>query len=225
MAKLLSQRAVCGVRRDEGKPVGEAVQVVRGAATRGTEGHLLPSPREVAARPRIELSYLRSQPDGKSQADNPGETALIKSATFCCTCLAFAITAAWADAPLQPALLKPTKVTAAEAAGPVFNRKDAVKENGPDGPSTDMAMMKSADQKMTAGLYKAGPSDVAIASYSEDEFCYFLSGSVKLTSSDGTVIEVKAGEAVAIPKGWKGRWTTPGYTKYYVVYDAGAKAK
>jgi len=28
-----------------------------------------------------------------------------------------------------------------------------------------------------------------------------------------------AGEAVLIPKGWKGRWTTPGYSKYYVVYD------
>jgi len=24
---------------------------------------------------------------------------------------------------------------------------------------------------------------------------------------------------VLIPKGWKGRWTTPGYSKYYVVYD------
>jgi uncharacterized cupin superfamily protein len=156
----------------------------------------------------------------KSLAINPGETALIKSATFCCTCLAFAMTAAWADAPL-----KPVKVTAAEAGGPVFSRKDAVKENGPDGPTTDVTMMKSADQKMTAGLYKAGPSDVAINSYPEDEFCYFLSGSVKLTSSDGTVVALKAGEAVAIPKGWKGRWTTPGYTKYYVVYDSGAKAK
>jgi uncharacterized cupin superfamily protein len=148
------------------------------------------------------------------------ESALLKSLTFCCACLVFAVTAAWADAPL-----KPVKVTPAEAAGPVFNRQDAVKENGPDGPTTDVAIMKSADQKMTAGLYKAGPSDVAIDSYSEDEFCYFLTGSVKLTSSDGTVLEVKAGEAVAIPKGWKGRWTTPGYTKYYVVYDPGAKAK
>jgi uncharacterized cupin superfamily protein len=154
------------------------------------------------------------------------ETSVIKSATFCWTLLAMAMTAAWAaDAPPKPVPLKPVKVTAAQAAGPVFNRKDAVKENGPDGPTTDVAMMKSADQKMTAGLYKAGPSDVPIDSYPEDEFCYFLTGSVKLTSSDGTVIEVKAGEAVAIPKGWKGRWTTPGYTKYYVVYDAGATAK
>ena len=120
---------------------------------------------------------------------------------------------------------RPVKVTAAQAAGPVFNRKDAVKENGRDGPTTDVTMLQSADRKMTAGLYKAGPSDTAIESYPEDEFCYFLSGSVKLTSADGSVLELKAGEAVAIPKGWKGRWTTSGYTKYYVVYDSGQGAK
>jgi uncharacterized cupin superfamily protein len=32
-------------------------------------------------------------------------------------------------------------------------------------------------------------------------------------------VELKAGDAVVIPKGWKGRWTTPGYSKYYTVYD------
>ncbi|HEY2683575.1 MAG TPA: cupin domain-containing protein [Steroidobacteraceae bacterium] len=120
---------------------------------------------------------------------------------------------ALADAP------KPVKVTAAEASGPVFNRKDAVKENGAEGPTTDVTLMQSADKKMSVGVYKAGASDTPIDSYPEDEFCYFLTGSVKLTSSDGTVLEVKAGEAVAIHKGWKGRWTTPGYTKYYVTYE------
>jgi uncharacterized cupin superfamily protein len=127
---------------------------------------------------------------------------------------------AWADGPL-----KPLKVTAAQAAGPVFASKDAVNEKGADGPTTDVTMMKSADQKFEAGLYKAGPSDTPIDAYPEDEFCYFLTGSVKLTSADGTVLDIKAGEAVAIPKGWKGRWTTPGYTKYYVVYDAEKKSK
>jgi uncharacterized cupin superfamily protein len=76
---------------------------------------------------------------------------------------------------------------------------------------------------MSAGLCKAGASDTAIDSYPTDEFCYFLSGSVTLTSDDGTALVLKAGEAVAIPRGWKGRWTTPGYTKYYVVYDEKAK--
>lgn len=127
---------------------------------------------------------------------------------------------AWADNQK-----KPVKITAAEAAGPAFERKDAVHENAADGPTTDVTLLQSADKKMTAGLYKAGPSDSPVDSYPEDEFCYFLTGSVKLTSADGSVLELKAGEAVAIPKGWKGRWTTPGYTKYYVVYESGKSGK
>jgi uncharacterized cupin superfamily protein len=115
---------------------------------------------------------------------------------------------------------KPVKLTAAEAAGPVFKRKDAVHENGADGPTTDVVMLKSKDGKMSAGAYQAGPSDTPIDAYPEDEFCYFLTGSVKLTSADGSVVDVHAGEAVFIHKGWKGRWTTPGYTKYYVVYES-----
>ena len=35
----------------------------------------------------------------------------------------------------------------------------------------------------------------------------------------------QAGEGVAMPKGWKGHWSTPGYKKYYVTYTGGAKPK
>jgi len=86
-------------------------------------------------------------------------------------------------------------------------------------------LLKSRDARFEAGLYEAGPSDVAIASYEEDEFMLFLDGGVTLTSADGTVLEATAGEAVAIPKGWKGRWTTQGYRKYYVTYSGAAKPK
>jgi uncharacterized cupin superfamily protein len=120
-------------------------------------------------------------------------------------------------------MLKPRKVTPAEAAGPLFDSKEAkpASEPGLSKPATDVTIGMSADKKMTAGLYKAGASDVAVDSYPEDEFCYFLTGSVKLTSTDGSAVLVKAGEAVFIPRGWKGRWTSPGYTKYYVVYEGG----
>ncbi len=71
-------------------------------------------------------------------------------------CIALATTAlpALADAP------KPFKVSAAQAKGPIFNRKDAVKENGGDGPTTDVSLLQSDDKKMQAGIYKAGPSDI-----------------------------------------------------------------
>ena len=127
-----------------------------------------------------------------------------------------------ADAPKPNAtVLKPVKVSALDAHGPVFKSKSAVTDNGPDGPAIDVPMLKSRDGHFTAGLYSAGPSDVPIESYGEDEFMYFLEGSVKLTSADGSVLEIKAGEGATIPKGWKGRWTTSGYKKYYVTYEGG----
>jgi len=135
---------------------------------------------------------------------------------FALLCLSCIAAAAWADA---PPLSKPVKVTAAEARGPVFKSPGAVQEKGEDGPATDVPVLKSRDGKFTAGLYSAGPSDVPIESYSEDEFMFFLEGGVTLTSADGTVLRVKAGEGAFVPKGWKGRWTTKGYKKYYVVYD------
>jgi len=116
---------------------------------------------------------------------------------------------------------KPVKVSAAAAHGPIFSTKTAVKDNGPDGPSTDVTLARSKDGRMESGLYSAGPSEQDIDSYPEDEFMFFIEGSVKLTSSDGTVLQAHAGEGVAVPKGWKGHWSTPGYKKYYVTYDSG----
>jgi uncharacterized cupin superfamily protein len=141
------------------------------------------------------------------------------------TAIALAWTA-YADAPKAPAVAsKPVKVTATEARSAVFQRKSAVHENGADGPTTDVSLLKSRDGHFEAGLYSAGASDQPIEAYEEDEFMYFLEGSVTLTSADGTVLEVHAGEGVVVPKGWKGRWTTQGYKKYYATYQSGPKAK
>ena len=128
--------------------------------------------------------------------------------------------AAFADAPAPKPLVttKPVKISAAEAAGPIFASKNAVKENGADGPATDVLLLKSKDGKVEFGLFDAGPSEQDIAAYEDDEFMFFLEGSVTLTSADGTVLEAKAGEGVAMPKGWKGHWSTKGYKKYYVTY-------
>jgi uncharacterized cupin superfamily protein len=127
--------------------------------------------------------------------------------------------------PKPVATTHPVKVSAADAVGPVFSGKNAVKENGPDGSTTDVLLLRSKDRKVEMGLYEAGPSEQDIESYEDDEFMFFLAGGVTLTSSDGTVLQAQSGEGVAIPKGWKGHWSTKGYKKYYVTYTGGAKPK
>jgi uncharacterized cupin superfamily protein len=56
--------------------------------------------------------------------------------------------------------------------------------------------------------------------YGVDEFMYFISGGVTLTSSDGSMQKIEAGEAVTIPKEWTGIWETEGYSKIWVIYSA-----
>ena len=71
----------------------------------------------------------------------------------------------------------------------------------------DFTSLKSSDGKFASGMYKAGPQ------------AFDIEGSVTLTSTDGAVITVNAGEAVTIPKEWMGRWQTEGYRKIWVIYS------
>jgi uncharacterized cupin superfamily protein len=130
--------------------------------------------------------------------------------------------------PPMPAMTgsKPVKVSAADAAGPVFHGKFAQASNdGPDGATTDVVMMRSKDHRLEVGLYEAGPSEQDIDAYPDDEFFFILEGAISLTSTDGSVLAAKAGEGVSIPKGWKGHWSTKGYRKYYVTYETPAAKK
>jgi uncharacterized cupin superfamily protein len=150
----------------------------------------------------------------------------MKLATIGMAMMLLGATAVLADPPAKPLVTsKPVKVSSADAAGPVFSTKTAVKESGPDGPATDVLLLRSKDRKVEMGLYDAGPSEQDIDSYEDDEFMFFLAGGVTLTSADGTVLEAHAGEGVAMPRGWKGHWSTKGYKKYYVTYTGGAKPK
>ena len=84
----------------------------------------------------------------------------------------------------------------------------------------DFTSLKSSDGKFASGMYKAGPQIFDITEpYGVDEFMFFLEGSVTLTSADGSVTTINAGEGVTIPKEWIGRWETAGYRKIWVIYS------
>jgi uncharacterized cupin superfamily protein len=84
----------------------------------------------------------------------------------------------------------------------------------------DVENFLSSDKKFDSGMYRSGPVTMSLGPYGVDEFMYFLEGGVTLTSEDGTVTEIKAGDAVTIAKEWRGTWETEGYTKIYVIYSA-----
>ncbi len=88
-----------------------------------------------------------------------------------------------------------------------------------------MTSLLSSDGKFASGMYRSGKTRSEISEpYGVDEFMYFLEGGVTLTSADGTVTRIDAGEAVTIPKEWTGIWETDGYTKIWVIYSEDGSA-
>ena len=119
---------------------------------------------------------------------------------------------------------QPVKISKDQIQGNIFkDYKPVVEETKSErGPYTtkDVEAFLSSDKHFDAGMYSAGPNRFTISEpYGVDEFMYFLKGGVTLTSEDGTVLEINAGDAVIIPKEWQGVWDTDGYTKIYVIYS------
>lgn len=115
----------------------------------------------------------------------------------------------------------PAEMNRQDIAGAIFDRADTLKSEGGNGHEIlDITSLLSSDGKFSSGMYRAGKSRWEIAEpYGVDEFMYFLEGSVTLTSSDGQIQVIEAGEAVTIPKEWTGLWETDGYTKIWVIYS------
>jgi uncharacterized cupin superfamily protein len=116
----------------------------------------------------------------------------------------------------------PAKISNADISGEIFERPDMLKTAHDDGHETlDVTTLLSSDSKFGSGMYKSDKVRLEFSEpYGVDEFMYFLQGSVTLTSADGTVQVINAGEAVTIPKEWTGTWDTEGYTKVWVIYSA-----
>lgn len=135
--------------------------------------------------------------------------------------ISFIFTAANADHHEGKVVL-PAKINKAESAGTIFMRDDMSAITHKDGHKTeDVTTLMSSDGKFGTGMYRSGKTRFEISEpYGVDEFMFFLKGSVTLTSSDGSVMTVHAGEGVTIPKEWTGIWETDGYEKIWVIYSA-----
>ena len=114
----------------------------------------------------------------------------------------------------------PAKLDKADINGNIFERPDMVETTSNGNTTLDVTSLLSSDKKFASGMYRSGKVRIEIDEpYGVDEFMFFLEGGVKLTSSDGTVQVIQAGEGVTIPKEWTGVWDTDGYTKIWVIYS------
>ncbi len=114
----------------------------------------------------------------------------------------------------------PAKISKDDAAGRIFERADMIETDHGDHKTLDVTTLLSSDKKFASGMYRSDKVRLEFnEQYGVDEFVYLLEGGLTLTSSDGTVTEINAGEALTIPKEWTGVWDTDGYTKIWVIYS------
>lgn len=96
---------------------------------------------------------------------------------------------------------------------------DRVIEGAPQ--SAVKVLYTSSDEKFCAGLYACTAGKWRV-SYTEDEFCTLIEGSVTLGSEDGPTQTYAAPQSFLIPSGFKGFWQPHGnLRKYFVIYERG----
>jgi len=137
----------------------------------------------------------------------------------------FLSTSVLADHHEENTIVKPAKITKNDIAGNIYNHPDMVKSTNNGNTTLDVTTMLSSDGKFGTGMYRSGKVRFEITEpYGVDEFFYVLEGSIALTSADGAVTKINAGEAVTIPKEWTGIWDTDGYYKIWVIYSEDGSA-
>jgi uncharacterized cupin superfamily protein len=76
-----------------------------------------------------------------------------------------------------------------------------------------------ASQKFSVGIWECEPGAWRVR-YTEEEYCRVVMGRSLLTSADGVVREVVAGDEFVIPRGFEGAWEVLERTrKVYVIYE------
>jgi uncharacterized cupin superfamily protein len=119
--------------------------------------------------------------------------------------------------------VQPIKMSAAQIAGSIFEDYEPVVSTHDGNTTYDVEVFRTASGLFDAGMYRSGKVRAEITEpYGVNEYMHFLEGGVTLTSSDGDVTVISAGDSVVIPAEWTGVWDTEGYTKIYVIYSPDA---
>ena len=76
----------------------------------------------------------------------------------------------------------------------------------------------SPDGALDIGVWECSPGSFTADRSETAEFCYFLQGKIVMTHFDGTRRELGTGDAIMLPRGWKGTWEILEHTrKIYVL--------
>jgi len=75
------------------------------------------------------------------------------------------------------------------------------------------SLWKSPDGMLDIGVWECEPGRFTADRSESLEFCYFLQGKIVMTHVDGTKKTLGPGDAILLPKGWKGTWEILEHTR------------
>jgi len=75
-----------------------------------------------------------------------------------------------------------------------------------DQQEASVALFTSADGRVEIGVWECTPGRFTADRSASSEFCHFISGRIEMTHADGRKQQLGAGDAIALPLGWKGEW-------------------
>lgn len=134
--------------------------------------------------------------------------------------LSVLLSVSFATASQASEVIHPVKMSKAQIAGEIFKDYEPVVVERNGNTTHDVEVFLSPKREFDAGMYRSGKVRAEIKEpYGVHEYMHFIEGGVTLTSSDGTVTEINAGDSVIIPAEFTGIWDTEGYTKIYVIYS------
>ena len=120
----------------------------------------------------------------------------------------------------QESELVPAMISKDEFAGKIFDRPDTKKQTNGGNTTLSTTSFTNSDKNFSTGVWRTGKLQFEQTEpWGVDEFLYIIDGSLTVTSSDGTVQVINAGDAITIPKEWTGRWDTEGFTQIWAVYS------
>lgn len=76
----------------------------------------------------------------------------------------------------------------------------------------------SPDGKVEIGVWECSPGRFTADRSSAAEFCHFLAGQIVMTRTDGTSVKLGPGDAILLPRGWKGIWEIAEHTRKIYVF-------
>jgi len=76
----------------------------------------------------------------------------------------------------------------------------------------------SPDGAIQIGVWECTPGRFTADRSEAAEFCHFLQGRIVMTHLDGTRVTLGPGDAIMLPRGWKGVWEIAEHTRKIFVF-------